>query len=62
MLFFLPAGLRRKYAPPLRILIGVVLVAVGLAGLGKIPLVCGGLVLLWGIHSVIARRRDGGDW
>ena len=60
MLFFLSAERRRKYAPPLRILIGVVLVAVGLAGLGKIPLVAGAVVLLWGIFSLIAYRRGGG--
>jgi fatty acid desaturase len=61
MLFFLPAELRRKYAPPVRILIGVLLIALGLAWLGRIPLVVGGLVLVWGIFSLIAYRRGGDD-
>jgi hypothetical protein len=56
MLYFL---IPRRYRPLARIAIGVVLVILGIAFLGRIPLVVGAAIVGWGAISGISRLRGG---
>jgi hypothetical protein len=56
MLYFL---IPRRYRPLARIAIGVVLVILGIAFLGRIPLVIGAAIVVWGAISGINRLRGG---
>lgn len=51
----------RRYHPLARIVIGVVLVVLGIALLGKIVLVVGGALVLWGLASGYSRLRNRAD-
>ena len=56
MLYFL---IPRRYRPLARIAIGVVLLVLGIAGLGRIPIVIGAAIVVWGVVSGINRGRSG---
>jgi hypothetical protein len=58
MLYFL---IPRRYRPLARIAIGVVLVILGIAFLGRIPLVIGAAIVVWGVISGINGLRRSSD-
>jgi hypothetical protein len=53
--FFIPS----RYRPLARIAIGVVLVVLGVAVLGRIALVIGAALVVWGVVGGMNRRRRG---
>ena len=48
-----------RYRPLARIVLGVVLVVLGIAVLGRISLVIGAALVVWGVVSGMNRRRCG---
>jgi len=48
-----------RYRPLARIVLGVVLVVLGIAVLGRIALVIGAALVVWGVVSGINRHRRG---
>jgi uncharacterized membrane protein HdeD (DUF308 family) len=50
-----------RYRPLARIVLGIVLVVLGIAVLGRVALVIGAALVVWGVVSGINRRRSAYD-
>jgi hypothetical protein len=58
MLYLLPSWIRDKYGPQVRLIAGLVVAILGITVLGKIALVVGAALIIWGVFGFVNRSRS----